>query len=154
MAAGRPPLRIGSHGKITRRYLGVGVWLARCRYRDADRVTRIVQRLGPADEHDQHGKLAEDLLIEVLTARRPPSAADMIGLDTPVMTLIHAHIARLAEDGRAARTLDTYRYTAEKFGKVFGGVRVGEATPVSMTQDHYMARGRCTRRSPSCWTPR
>ena len=26
---GRPPLRIGAHGKITRKYLGGGVWLAR-----------------------------------------------------------------------------------------------------------------------------
>jgi len=31
LMAGRPPLRIGSHGKITRTYLGRGVWLARCR---------------------------------------------------------------------------------------------------------------------------
>jgi hypothetical protein len=28
---GRPPLRIGQHGKITRKYLGAGVWLARTR---------------------------------------------------------------------------------------------------------------------------
>ena len=112
MAAGRPPLRIGAHGKITRQYLGGGVWLARCRYRDTDGVTRIVQRLGPADEHDQHGKLAEDMLVEALTARRPPTAADTVGLDTPVMALVDAHIARLAEDGRAARTIDTYRLIA------------------------------------------
>ena len=39
------------------------------------------------------------------------------------------HICRLAEDGRAASTIATYRYTAGKFGKLFGGVRVGEATP-------------------------
>ena len=71
--AGRPPLRIGQHGKIVREYLGGGVWLARCRYRDSDGVTRRVQRLGPPDEHDQHGKLAEDALIEALAERRPPS---------------------------------------------------------------------------------
>lgn len=29
---GRPQLRIGAHGKITRIYQGDGVWLARCRY--------------------------------------------------------------------------------------------------------------------------
>src|SRR5271165_3731958 len=104
--AGRPPLRIGAHGKITRTYLGGGVWLARCRYRDSDGVTRIVERRGPADEHDQHGKLAEDALIEALMARRPPSdAPDVIGLDTAVMTLADAYISRLAEDGRAASTI-------------------------------------------------
>ncbi len=34
--AGRPPLRIGAHGKIIRAHLGGGVWLARCRFRDTD----------------------------------------------------------------------------------------------------------------------
>src|SRR6185295_941331 len=43
--AGRPPLRIGQHGKITRNYLGDGVWLARCRFRDLDGVTRRVERI-------------------------------------------------------------------------------------------------------------
>ena len=127
--AGRPPLRIGSHGKITRAYLGGGVWLARCRYRDSDGVTRIVQRLGPVDEHDQHGKLAEDALIEALTHRRPPSGPDAIGLDTLVVALVDQHIARLAEDGRSVRTLDTYRYAAKKLAKFIAGLRVGESTP-------------------------
>src|SRR5271166_6014073 len=98
--AGRLPLRIGQHGKITRTHLGGGVWLARCRVRDRDGVTRIVERRGPADEHDQHGKLAEDALIEALAQRRPPSdVPDAIGLDTAVMTLADAYISRLAEDG-------------------------------------------------------
>ena len=62
--AGRPPLRIGLHGKISRKHLGDAVWLARCRYRDGDGVTRIVERRGPVG--DQYGKLAEDALIEAL----------------------------------------------------------------------------------------
>jgi hypothetical protein len=36
---GRPALRIGQRGKIKRIYLGGGVWLAPCRYRDTDGVT-------------------------------------------------------------------------------------------------------------------
>jgi integrase len=126
--AGRPPLRIGAHGKITRTYLGGGVWMARCRYRDSDGVTRIVERRGTPDEHDKHGKLAEDALIEALAERRPPSGLDAIGLDTLVMALVDQHIARLAEDGRSGRTLDTYRYDAGKLAKFMGGVRVGEAS--------------------------
>ena len=39
--AGRPPLRIGQHGKITRVQVGGGLWLARCRFRDLDRVPEI-----------------------------------------------------------------------------------------------------------------
>ena len=127
--SGRPSLRIGQHGKVKRIYLGAGVWLARCRYRDTDGVTRIVQRAGPSDEFDKRGKLAEDSLIEALAERRPPSGSDAIGLDTLVVVLIDQHIARLAEDGRSVRTLDTYRYDATKFAKLIAGVHVGEASP-------------------------
>lgn len=125
---GRPPLRIGAHGKITRKYLGGGVWLAQCRYRDSDGVTRRVQRLGPADDHDQHSKLAEDALVEALMQRRS-SDGDVITLDTKIATLVDQHIDRLAEDGRAIRTIDTYRYAARLLAKIIAGVRVGEATP-------------------------
>jgi integrase len=127
--AGRPPLRIGSHGKITRVYLGGGVWLARCRFRDSDGVVRIVERRGAADEHDQHGKLAEDALIETLTARRAPRGADEISLDTLIADLIELHLVRLAEDDRSPVTISTYRFAAGKLAKFIGGVRVGEASP-------------------------
>ena len=126
--AGRPPLRIGQHGNITRNYLGGGVWMAQCRYRDTDGVTRRVQRLGPPDEHDQHGKLAEDALIEALMGRRT-SEGDEITLDTKIMVLVDQHIDRLAEDGRSIRTIDTYRYAARLLAKIIAGVRVGESTP-------------------------
>jgi hypothetical protein len=75
--AGRPPLRIGSHGKITRTYIGGGVWLARTRFRDSDGVTRIVERRGPADEHDHYGKQAEDALIEALNQRLPAGGSEV-----------------------------------------------------------------------------
>jgi integrase len=108
------------------------VWLARYRYRDTDGVTRIVQKVGPTDG-DQYGKLAEDALLETLATRRPPSGApDAIGLDTPVMDLVTAHIARLEQDGRSLQTLQAYRYDAKKLAKLVGGVRVGEATPARL----------------------
>jgi integrase len=128
--AGRPPLRIGQHGKISRKYLGDGVWEARCRIRDTDGVTRRVRRVGPPDEYDRHGKLAEDALMEALSQRRPPSgASDQVGIDTPVMALVEFHLDRLAEDGRAPATQATYRVVAGKLRAKLGGVRVGEATP-------------------------
>jgi hypothetical protein len=99
MGRGRPPLRIGEHGKISRIYIGNGVWRAEARYRDGDGVTRKVRRVGPPDEHDRKGKLAEDALIEALTERRPPDA-NAISLDTLVMVLVDQHIDRLADDGR------------------------------------------------------
>src|SRR6516225_5857605 len=60
---------------------------------------------------------AEDALIAALAERRSPSGPDAIGLDTPVVSLVDQHIARLAEDGRSVRTLDTYRYDAGKLAK-------------------------------------
>ena len=156
--AGRPSSRIGQHGKITRKYLGSGIWLAQCRFRDSDDVTRRVQRLGPPDENDKHGKLAADALIEALAERRPPSGSDSIGLDTLVMVLVDEHIARLAENGRSARTLDTYRYDASKQAKFLGGVKVGESSaPTQSATSSPSSRSghrRVRRRSPqlSCAT--
>jgi hypothetical protein len=110
--AGRPPLRIGQHGKITRKYLGGGVWLARARFRDPDGVTRIVERRGPADEQDAHGKLAEDALVDALNQRRAAGDSE-ITLDSRIIALVDQHIDRLEEDGRAVRTIDTYRVLRE-----------------------------------------
>jgi integrase len=124
---GRPRLRIAQHGNINRRYLGGGVWEAFCRFRDSDGIVRKVQRLGPADEFDKRGKLAEDALIEALAERRAPSA-DQINLDTLLVSLVDQHLVRLAEDDRSPVTLSTYRFAAAKLAKFIGGVRVGEAS--------------------------
>ena len=91
-------------------------------------MTRIVERRGPVDEHDQHGKLAEDALVEALVQRRA-AGGGVITLDTKITALVDQHIDRLEEDGRAIRTIDTYRYCAKLLAKIIAGVRVGEATP-------------------------
>jgi integrase len=127
--AGRPSLRIGGHGKISRVHLGGGLWLARCRYRDTDGVTRKVQRLGPPGIYDQYGKMAEDALIEALADRSPSSGPDAVSLETPVTALVEQHLVRLTEDGRSPVTLTTYRFAVGKLDKFIGGVRVGEASP-------------------------
>jgi hypothetical protein len=106
--------------------LGGGLWLAQCRYRDSDGVTRKVQRLGPPGIHD-YGKLAEDALIDALGERRPSSRSDAVGLETLVTALVEQHLVRLAEDGRSPVTLATY--PVGKMQKFIGGVRVGEASP-------------------------
>jgi integrase len=124
--AGRPPLRIGQHGKITRTEIEKGMWIARCRYRDTDGVTRVVERKSPSA--DQHGKKAEDLLIESLATRQAPGGGD-INQATKVADLIRRHIDRLREDGKADRTIDTYNFTAGKLAKLIGGLRVSDATP-------------------------
>src|SRR5690348_3104502 len=126
--AGRPPLRIGQHGKIVRVDLGGGVWLARTRFRDSDGVTRRVERRSPDGADDKHGKAAENALVETLTSRRAPSD-DEISLDTKISVLVDRHLIRLAEDDRSPVTLSTYEFAAGKLAKIIGGVRVGESTP-------------------------
>ena len=132
-------LRIGAHGKIKRIYQGGGVWLARCRYRDTDGVTRIVQKLGPADEYDKYGKLAEDALIAALAERNRSGTHGEIGPDTKVTELVEQHLARLAEDGGSPMTMSTYHFTNTKLKKFVGGVRVAtlrnSRSPRAMTRD-------------------
>jgi hypothetical protein len=145
---------------------GGGLWLARCRFRDSDGVVRIGQRPGPADEYDQHGKLAEDALIDALSDPRRSSHSDGIGLETPVTALVEQHLVRLAEDGRSPVTLHTYRFAAAKLSKFIGGVRVGEASPARIdaalpappgrTRSASIGRSatvRCRWTMPSTFTP-
>jgi integrase len=106
------------------------MWKARCRIRDADGVTRLIQRIGPPGDH--HGRAAEDALLTALAERRPPTGPDAINLDTLVVALLDQHIERLAEDGRSIKTMDTYRYDKSKLTKFISGVRVGEATPARL----------------------
>lgn len=118
-------MRIGQHGKITRTQIDTGVWVARCRYRDTDGVTRVVERRSPT--FDQHGKKAEDELLASLEKRQAPGGGD-INQATKVTDLVQAHIER-SKDDWAERTTDTYVYTAEKLAKLIRGLRVQEATP-------------------------
>ncbi|MFD6516531.1 tyrosine recombinase XerC [Rhodococcus sp. NPDC060176] len=125
--AGRPPLRIGQHGKIKRIPLGGDVFLARCRYRDDDGIVRIVERRSPIDVRDQHGKIAEEELLNALEARRAPSE-DEIDSDTLISALCKSYLARLEEEGRAATTMSTYEFALKKLDLKIGGVRVSEAS--------------------------
>jgi integrase len=88
-----------------------------------------VERKGPPDDFDKHGKLAQDALLEALVNRRPPVTVDTLGTDTLVTALVGEHLKRLAEDGRSPATLATYEMAAGKLSKFLAGVRVREATP-------------------------
>lgn len=129
--AGRPPLRIAQHGRISRDQLGDGFWRARCRFRDLDGVTRKVERRSPVPGADQYGRAAEDALVAHLAERRV--ATGEITLDTLVMDLVDRHIEQRAAEGLLAdRTLDTYRYNAKLLRKIVGALRVGDATPARL----------------------
>lgn len=125
--AGRPPLRIGQHGKISRIDLGGGIWLARCRFRDDDGVVRIVERRSPVGERDQYGKGAEDTLVESLKNRNTAKSGAEITAKTTLAELNKVYLARLVEDDREIRTIDTYTSVSKRLLVALGSVRVGEA---------------------------
>ena len=103
--------------------------MARCRFRDADGVTRIVERRSPEGVEDKHGKAAEDALDESLKARRPPGVSGEITTDTRISLLVERHLDLLEADGKAPATMTTYRSAARKLEKFSKSLRVGEATP-------------------------
>lgn len=129
--AGRPPLRIGQHGKISRIAVEKGVWVARCRYRDADGVTRIVERRSPTP-NDQHGKAAEDALVKALETRRPPGTSGDISLDTRLSDLVEQHLKMLEDGNKSPATMTTYRSAQRRLAKFSEQIRIGDATPGRM----------------------
>jgi integrase len=150
--AGRPPLRIGAHGKISRIDLGGGVWVARCRYRDLDGVTRRVERMTPVDVFDEYGARAEDALRDALTARRPPGTGTITGATT-LGDLLTSYVERCHDDGELApKSVDTYSATLDAVRSRLADIRVAETNPGLLNEilrgirrDHGATRERHTK---------
>ena len=127
--AGRPQMRIGYHGKITRTQVEPGVWVARCRYRDLDGVRRPVERRTPPGVPDEYGARAEALLLDALAGRRPPGTGSLTG-STTLGELLDRSIERARADGELApKSVDTYAATIAAVRKRLVDIRVSEATP-------------------------
>lgn len=125
--AGRPPLRIGQHGKITRTQISKDVWLARCRYRDRDGVTRRMERMTPAGIEDEYGDKAENALMDAIAARRPPGSGTITSATT-LGDLLTRYLERCRQDGELApKSVDTYEANLDAVRSRFAGIRVGEA---------------------------
>ncbi len=125
---GRPRLRIGEHGAISRTNVRPGVWSARCWVRDPDGRMRRVGKQTPRDVYDRHGASAEDALREHLRERNADGPLDVTG-STLVSTLLNRHLDNLRAAGRAVRTLDTYALRVEHWERFGGGLRVADVTP-------------------------
>jgi integrase len=126
---GRPPLRIGQHGKITRTQLAPGFWLARCRFRDLDGVTRRAERMTPAGVTDEYGARAEDALRDAIAARRPPGTGSISGTTT-LGDLLTRYIERCRRDDELApKSVDTYAATLDTVRPRLADIRVSEAAP-------------------------
>lgn len=126
--AGRPPLRIGAHGKIARTQLAPGKWRAYCRYRGTDGVTRPVERRTPDGQVDEYGAAAEKALLDHLE-RIGNASTGTVTTGTLVPALLDAYLDRVATSGDyAPRTVDTYRDAAGILKRRTAEVRVGELT--------------------------
>lgn len=149
---GRPPLRIGQHGKITRTPLSEQVWVARCRYRDRDGVTRRLERMTPSGVADEYGAKAEGALLDAIEARRPPGTGAITG-STLVGELLDRYIERCRADGDLApKSVDTYEATLSTVKPRFVGIRISEANPGLLNEilqgirrDHGATRERHTK---------
>src|SRR4029078_5487375 len=103
----------GLCGTITWHYLGGGVWLGGCRFRDLDGVTRRVERMTPAGIPDEYGARAEEALVDAI-ADRPPPGSGTITNKTLLGDLVPRYIAQCRADGELApKSVDTYEATID-----------------------------------------
>jgi len=122
----RPPLPIGSHGKIAVRKEGT-FYVARAKFRDADGVTRFVKRNGKS------GAAAERALKTALAQRRMPVVGADITPDTRVSKVAELWLAELEQvvdaGQRSPGTLTVYLSVYRRHvGPRLGALRVCEAT--------------------------
>ncbi len=117
----RPPLPLGTWGKITRKETAPGRWRARAQYRDFDGVTRPVERYGKS------GAAAERALVEALRDRAA-ARGDIINRDTTIAALAKAWIAsRVTEDALREQSIEQYQTAIDKhIVPALGRVRIGE----------------------------
>src|SRR4051794_11699611 len=98
---GRPPLPIGTYGKIDFLTVKRGHVRARARYRDYDGVVRTVTRFGA------NKPKAEALLRQALRDRVTPSS-DEVMLDTRISELADVWLVEMAGRDLALATKELY----------------------------------------------
>jgi integrase len=118
----RPPLAIGSWGKIVRTQLEPRKWRARARFRDFTGRTVQVEARG------ESGAAAQRRLERILRDRLSSAGDDITG-ETKLAALGDSWLAELALSDLAPQTVERYRNILRKVVVPgLGGVRVREAT--------------------------
>lgn len=117
----RPPLPIGSWGRVQRTEVSPGWWEARARFRDFDGVTRQVRRRA------RTGAAAERLLVQELTERTTPAAED-ITRETRLSVVAAVWLAETESRELAINTLRRYREVLDDHVlPAVGGLAIREA---------------------------
>ncbi|NMO93116.1 tyrosine recombinase XerC [Actinomycetospora sp. TBRC 11914] len=121
---GRPPMPIGSHGKL-RHYPyesgGVSGWVVTTKFRDLDGVVRTVKRSGKTKA------AAERNLKKAIQDRQPNSGSPVTG-DTKVAALVELFLEE-TKRRRRGTTYDTYAFHAHHtVVPALGQLRIREAT--------------------------
>lgn len=119
----RPPLPIGTWGKIKRTQIRPNSWRARTSFRDYDGITRDVDAYGPT------GPAAERALKEKLRDRVIPSSSEL-NRDTKIADLVDQWLDEVRSEERlAAQTIDRYEASIRRvILPAFAGLRIREAT--------------------------
>jgi integrase len=119
---GRPSLAIGTGGNITCVRVG-GSWRARCRFRDYDGVTRLVERFGPSKT------AAERKLKEALRDRVRIDAEAEINPDTKLAVVAEAWWAVFSVADGSPGTKRIYRDRLDnQIVPALGNIRCRELT--------------------------
>ncbi|MCU1408515.1 MAG: site-specific integrase [Microbacteriaceae bacterium] len=117
----RPPLVIGTWGKIKRANISPGAAIAYARFRDYDGVTRQVERRGTSQA------AAERELLRALRDRTRLPIEELTP-ETRMNVLADAWLVEFAELDRSDGTRVTYGRGLAHIRKALGGLQIREAT--------------------------
>lgn len=132
MTRGRPRLRVGQHGKVTRSQAAPGVWDAACYFRGLDGKRRAAQKRTPHGVQDRYGAAAEEALLKHLKKLLAGGRAEedaTITSATLVSALLERHLDALRAAGRAPRTVYSYTLRIRYWNAVAAGITVSDCTP-------------------------
>ncbi|WP_417216449.1 tyrosine-type recombinase/integrase [Arthrobacter sp.] len=123
----RPPLPLGSWGKISRKQVAPGVWRAITRFRDYDGRTRQVEKRA------ESGAKAERLLVIELRDRSASTAGQEVTRETRLSAVVPLWWAELEDRDRADNTITRYRDVVDnQILPGVGNLRIREATVTAL----------------------
>lgn len=128
----RPPLRLGSWGRIHVVRLSKGSWRARARFRDFDGRTRLVEASGAS-----RSKAEAELLLRLQTRSRP--SGDSVTGATRLDRVADMWLLEVQDSDKAVGTKERYREVVDRHVRTaLGTLRVHELT-VGLMDSHLAA---------------